>query len=56
MTGDRIKVVQKNETKIKFVVLKVISIINLIKHVMDMGIGVVCGVVNNGGTNIKKLV
>ena len=55
MSGVRIKNVQKKELKDKFVVLKVVNTINLIKLVVIMAIGVVWVAVNNGGTKIRLL-
>jgi hypothetical protein len=50
------KNVHKRKIKIKFVVAKVQSIINLIKLVATMSIGVVWVVVMYGGKTIKILV
>jgi hypothetical protein len=56
VNGVRIKNVQIKKLKHKFVVLRVISIINLIKLVVTMVIGVVWVAVKFGGTNTKILV
>jgi hypothetical protein len=55
VSGVRIKIVVKSETKIKCVVVRATSIINLVKLVAIISIGVAWVVVIYGGNNIRIL-